>query len=91
VKSTNYQNDKAASQRNSNIIEIAATGRMIWQIKRQYGRRNHSELGVQRDQKTFGDTMHSQEFSRQEQEAMIASGALNKMTSLGLPQSCRSD
>ena len=30
-------NDKAAPQRNSNIIEIAARGRMIWQKNRQYG------------------------------------------------------
>ena len=33
--------------------------------------------------------MHAREFSRQQQEAMIASGALNKMTSLGMPQSRR--
>ena len=54
---------------------------MQWQKDREYGRRNYSELGVQRYQNTFGDTMHSREFSRQEQEAIIASGALNKMTS----------
>ena len=71
------------------IIEIAKKGRMQWQKDREYGRRNYSERGVQRYQNTFGDTMHSREFSRQEQEAMIASGALNKMTSLG-PQSRRS-
>jgi len=47
-------------------------------------------LGVQRYQRAFGDTMHAREFSRQEQEAMIASGALNKMTSLGMPLSRRS-
>ena len=46
---------------------------MQWQKEREYGRRNYSELGVQRYQKTFGDTMHAREFSRQEQEAMIAS------------------
>jgi len=51
---------------------------------------NYSELGVQRYQKTFGDTMHSRDFPRQQQEAMIASGSLNKMTSLGMPQSRRS-
>ena len=38
----------------------------------------------------FGDTMHARDFPRQQQEAMIASGALNKMTSLGMPQSHRS-
>jgi len=60
-----------------NIAEIEAMGRMHWQKEREYGRRNYSELGVQRYQRAFGDTMHAREFSRQEQEAMIASGALN--------------
>jgi len=39
---------------------------------------------------SFGDAMHARDFPRQQQEAMIASGALNKMTSLGMPQSRRS-
>lgn len=84
------ESDKSAPQRNRNIVEIKENGRMQWQRDREYGRRNYSELGVQRYQKTFGDTMHAREFSRQQQEAMIASGALNKMTSLGMPQSRRS-
>ena len=79
--------DKSAPQRNQNIFEIEMSGRMQWQKNRGYGRRNYSELGVQRYQRIFGDTMHARDFSRQKQEAMIASGALNKMTSLGMPQS----
>ena len=63
---------------------------MQWQKNRQYGRRNFSELGVQRYQRTFGDAMHARDFSNQQQEAKIASGVLNKMTSLGMPQSHRS-
>jgi hypothetical protein len=89
-RATAVVNDKAAAMRNRNIQEIKDNGRMQWQKKKEYGRRNYSELGVQRYQKTFGDTMHAREFSRQQQEAMIASGALNKMTSLGMPQSYRS-
>ena len=84
------ENDKAASLRNRNIIEIDTMGRMQWQKTRQYGRRNYSELGIQRYQRTFGDAMHARDFFRQQQEAMLASGALNKMTSLGMPQSRRS-
>ena len=76
--------------RNRNIVEIETNGRMQWQKDREYGRRNYSELGVQRYQRTFGDAMHARDFSRQQQEAMIASGALNKMTSLGMPKSRRS-
>ncbi len=60
---------------------------MPWQ---EYDRRNYSELSVQRYQKIFGDTMHAREFSRQQQETMIACDALNKITSLGMPQSHRS-
>ena len=89
-RSTAVESDKSAPQRNQNIAEIKAMGRMQWQREKEYGRRNYSELGVQRYQKTFGDTMHAREFSRQEQEAMIASGVLNKMTSLGMPTSYRS-
>ena len=84
------ENDKSAPQRNRNIVEIEMNGRMQWQKSREYGRRNYSELGVQRYQRTFGDAMHARDFPRQQQEAMIASGALNKMTSLGMPQSRRS-
>lgn len=83
-------NDKAAPQRNSNIIEIAAHGRMNWQKNRQYGRRNLSELGVQRYQRILGDAMHARDFERQKQEALIGCGVINKMTSLGMPASYRS-
>ena len=83
-------NDKAAAQRNSNIIEIAAHGRMNWQRNRQYGRRNLSELGVQRYQQILGDEMHARVIGRQKQEVMIGCGVINKMTSLGMPASYRS-
>lgn len=81
------ENKDAAPGRNRNVIEIKTAGRMQWQKNREYGRRNYAELGMQRYQRTFGDTMHARDFSRQQQEAMLASGALNKMTSLGMPQS----
>lgn len=83
-------NDKAAAMRNRNIQEIAKNGRMSWQKNRQYGRRNLSELGVQRYQKILGDSMHARDIMRQKQEAMIGCGVINKMTSLGMPASYRS-
>jgi len=60
---------------------------MNWRKDRAYGRRNYAELGIQRYQRTFKEAMHSRDFHRQQQEAMIASGALNKMTSIGMPKS----
>ena len=83
-------NDKSAAMRNRNIQEISVIGRMAWQKERQYGRRNLSELGVQRYQKILGDSLHARELTRQKQEAMIGCGVINKMTSLGMPSSYRS-
>lgn len=83
-------NDNSAAMRNRNIQEIGVIGRMAWQKTRQYGRRNFSELGVQRYQKILGDSLHAREITRQKQEAMIGCGVINKMTSLGMPQSYRS-
>ena len=83
-------NDHSAAMRNRNIQEIDAIGRMAWQKERQYGRRNLSELGVQRYQKILGDALHAREITRQKQEAMIGCGVINKMTSLGMPASYRS-
>jgi hypothetical protein len=84
------EKNKAAPFRNRNIREIKEYGRMQWQKNRGYGRRNYSELGVQRYQKIFGDSLHARDIKRQKQEAKLACGALNKMTSLGMPQSYRS-
>ena len=82
-------NKKAAAMRNRNIQEIKANGRMKWQKNRQYGRRNLSELGVQRYQRILGYAMHARSIERQKQEAMIGCGVINKMTSLGMPVSYR--
>lgn len=50
-------NSNAATMRNKNIAEIKANGRMQWQKNHQYGRRNLSELAVQRYQRILGDSM----------------------------------
>jgi hypothetical protein len=79
----------AALQRNQSILEIEENGRMAWQRENNYGQRNYSELGMQRYKRIVGRSMHSREFSRQEQEGIIGCGVINKMTSLGMPQSYR--
>jgi len=76
-------------QRNRNLQEIKTFGRMNWQRVRNYGQRNYSELAIQRYKKILGNKLHARELSRQKQEAMIGCGVLNKMTSLGMPQSHR--
>lgn len=75
--------------RNQNIAAIKQHGRMGWQQACHYGQRNYSELAVQRYQRILGNSMHARELSRQKQEAIIGCGVINKMTSLGMPQSYR--
>ena len=82
--------DKNHVQRNRNILEIKAFGRMNWQKQRQYGRRNLSELAIQRYKRLLGNTTQSRELRNQKLEAMIGCGVLNKMTALGMPISYRS-
>ena len=55
---------------------------MNWQKENRYGSRNISELLIQRRKRQ----LYAREFTRQKVEAMIGSGILNKMTSLGMPQ-----
>lgn len=81
--------DKNHGIRNQHLREIQAHGRMNWQKENQYGRRNISELSIQRRKRILGNQLHAREFIRQKVEAMIGSGILNKMTSLGMPQSYR--
>jgi Transposase DDE domain len=81
--------DKNHAIRNQHLQEIQAHGRMNWQKENQYGRRNISELSIQRRKRILGNQLHAREFTRQKVEAMIGSGILNKMTSLGMPQSYR--
>lgn len=82
-------NDNSSPMRNRNIEEVKANGRMAWQRNRQYGRRNLSELAVQRYQRILGDSMHARVMGRQKNEAMIGCGVINKMTGLGMPISYR--
>jgi hypothetical protein len=81
--------DKNHDIRNQHLLEIQEHGRMNWQKENQYGRRNISELSIQRRKRILGNQLHAREFIRQKVEVMIGSGILNKMTSLGMPQSYR--
>lgn len=82
-------NTKNHAQRNRNLQEIKTFGRMAWQKVKGYGKRNYSELSIQRYKKIIGRQLHAREFSRQKNEAMLGCGILNKMTGLGMPKSYR--
>ncbi len=83
--------DDNHEKRNQNIFEIAfgSGGRMGWQRRRHYEQKNYSELAIQRYKRILGNQMQSRKMERQKQEALISCGVLNKMTSLGMPESYR--
>jgi len=62
---------------------------MAWQKVREYGKRNISELSIQRYKKIIGRQLHAREFFRQKNETMLGCGVLNRMTKLGMPTSYR--
>ena len=72
--------------RNRNSLEIDYYGRMGWQKRRNYARRNNSELAIQRYKRILGNRLHSREFERQKQEAVIGCSILNKMMCINLEQ-----
>ena len=68
--------------RNRNILEIKYHGHMEWQRRREYGKRNHSELAIQRYKRILRNKLHARDFERQKQEAIIGCSILNKMMCL---------
>ena len=62
-----YNKDSHA-QRNRNLQEIETFGRMDWQRVRHYGKRNVSELAIQRYKKILGTQLHARELPRQKND-----------------------
>ena len=72
--------DKNHFFRNRNLLERKYYGSMGWQKRRNYGKRNSSELAIQRYKKILGNKLHSKDFNNQKIEAVIGCSILNKMT-----------
>ena len=49
---------------------------MGWQKLRNYGKRNRSELSIQRYKRILEERLHAREFERQKQEAIIGCSVL---------------
>jgi len=80
----NIQFFASQSNRKRNILEIKCHGHMEWQKRRDYGKRNYSELAIQRYKRILGNKLHARDFERQKQEAIIGCSILNKMMCLTL-------
>jgi IS5 family transposase len=85
--------DQRWQARNANLARIKALsrsqelGRKRWKRESGYHRRSLVETGVFRLKCIFGDKVSSRHLDSQANELFIRCAALNRITSLGLPQS----
>jgi hypothetical protein len=70
-------------QRNRHVEQIAARGRMAWQVATGYNQRSRIETQIGRWKAVIGDRLQARDFDNQICETRIAANALNRMTALG--------
>lgn len=84
--------DKAIQKRNDAVKEIDGLGgddeaRRIWKILKGYHRRSLAETTMYRIKQVTGGNMRSREWEGQRVEGYIKCLVINKMTTLGMPDS----
>lgn len=75
--------------RDENLRRIRQVGRQRWQCETGYHRRSLAETAVFRFKTIFGNTLSARILPSQITEARIKCAALNRMTTLGMPDSYR--
>ncbi|HET8669649.1 MAG TPA: IS5 family transposase [Candidatus Saccharimonadales bacterium] len=75
------------ASRNRNIKQMRRVGLDKWKRKSGYHRRSLIETAFFRLKKIFSDRLRSKRTESQDAEMMIRCAALNRMTSLGMPDS----
>jgi Transposase DDE domain len=88
AKTHQHGNSKSPPLARDGIIRvIRKLGRAEWKRQSGYHRRSISETTMFRFKQIFGDNLHAIIFESQATEAFIKCNVLNKMTSLGMPES----
>ena len=78
---------EGTTQRDQHIRLLQEVGRIAWQNENNYGLRSHVELCMLRYKKIIGPNMKAREIPQQNTEGGIGVRVLNRMTSLGMPES----
>lgn len=73
--------------RNAAVLRGREVGRDEWKKEASYHRRSLVETAMMRFKVIFSDKLKAREWRRQEAELRVRCAALNRMTSLGMPQS----
>ena len=74
-------------QRDAAIARIAEVGRRQWRKEAGAHQQARAENGMYRHKRVIGDALRSRKPDAQKREAMIAVNVLNRMTTLGTPES----
>ena len=74
--------------RDAAVIRGREVGRDEWKREAGYHRRSLAETAMMRLKTIFSDRLKAREWRRQETELRVRRAAMNKMTSLGMPQGC---
>ena len=77
------------TQRDLDILKIEKHGRASWEYRSGYSKRNLVENAMSRYKNNIGAKLRSKTFKRQKVEVELGIHLLNKMTTLGLPNSVR--
>lgn len=79
--------DNCMKDRNQNIKQMKKAGLEKWKMRSGYHRRSLVETAFYRLKTVFSDKLKSKSTQSQDSEMMIRCTALNRMTSLGMPDS----
>jgi hypothetical protein len=74
-------------QRDAAIARVAEVGRRQWRKEAGAHQQARAENGMYRHKRIIGDALRSRKPNAQKREAMIAVNVLNRMTTLGTPES----
>jgi len=75
--------------RNANLRQIQEQGRYEWRVSSGCTRQSLAENAVSRLKALFGSRLSARRIDNQRVEAMLRCSVLNRMTSLGMPDSVR--
>ena len=82
------ENHPEIAARNQTIKEVQENGSQAWKKKTSYHRRSLAETAMFRIKTWFGDHLKSRRFESQAVESFVRCVVLNRMTALGMPDSC---
>ncbi len=75
--------------RNANLRQMQEQGRYEWRVSSGCTRQSLAENAMSRIKALFGDRLSARRLDNQRAEATVRCTALNRMTSLGMPDSVR--